>query len=559
MDLSQNTNLTNLRCSENSLNSLDLSNNVLLEYVTGFFNNITHLDLSQNGLLNVASFGYNDLIEVNAKNGKNERIYLDPNANLAYLCIDENDLNSLDQVPENVVISSYCNFTPGGNYNTITGQVFFDVDSDGCNIGDVPALNTKVEIYDGTEYGVTYVDEYGNYTFYVDSGSFTVVAKNENYGCFDNIPTLSTVNFENNFNNSISRDFCLSSNTSCIDVEIVIIPNILPRPGFDASYQLVYHNKSNETVSGNIEFNFDDSILDYISSSIPLDNQVEGGLFWNYSDLTPFETRVIEVTLNVNGPTETPPVDIDDTLVFLATIEPIEEDQTPIDNFFKLDQLIRGSFDPNDKTCLEGESLEPEMIGEYLHYNINFENTGTAAATFVVVKDVIDESMFDMNTLQVMFASHEMVTNITGNKVEFIFDNINLEPEDKGNVLFKIKTLNSLAIDDSVTNSAEIFFDYNFPIETNTTTTTFETLSVDEFEWSNAISMFPNPVRDVLEIKAEALMELISVYDVQGRKVFSKIINASNTSINVSNFTSGIYFLNIQTNRGEQVEKIIKN
>ena len=32
---------------------------------------------------------------------------------------------------------------------------------------------------------------------------------------------------------------------------------------------------------------------------------------------------------------------------------------------------------PNDKTCLEGSVITPTLIGQYVHYTIRFENTGT--------------------------------------------------------------------------------------------------------------------------------------------------------------------------------------
>ncbi len=57
------------------------------------------------------------------------------------------------------------------------------------------------------------------------------------------------------------------------------------------------------------------------------------------------------------------------------------------------------------------------------------------------------------------------------NKVEFIFENINLPFDDANNdgfVAFKIKTKSSLVLGDTFSNSANIYFDYNFPIVTNT-------------------------------------------------------------------------------------------
>ena len=109
-----------------------------------------------------------------------------------------------------------------------------------------------------------------------------------------------------------------------------------------------------------------------------------------YTNLQPFESRSISVTLNLNSPTETPPLNSDDLLNFTANITPVAQDETPNDNTFTLNQTVVNSYDPNDKMCLEGNWLDPVKVGDYVHYCIRFENKGTASAVNVVVKDVID-------------------------------------------------------------------------------------------------------------------------------------------------------------------------
>ena len=100
--------------------------------------------------------------------------------------------------------------------------------------------------------------------------------------------------------------------------------------------------------------------------------------------------------------------------------------------------------------------------------------------------------------------SHFFTTRIANdNLVEFLFENINLPFSDATNdgfVTFKIKTKSSLVIGDSFSNSASLYFDYNAPIITNTTTIVVQTLGTSEFA-SQAISIYPNPARDTLHIK----------------------------------------------------------
>mgnify|MGYP006201066821 CR=1 FL=1 len=50
-----------------------------------------------------------------------------------------------------------------------------------------------------------------------------------------------------------------------------------------------------------------------------------------------------------------------------------------------------------------------------------------------------------------------------------------------------------------------------------------------------------------------------TIVDVNGRSVQTFVVNQTQTKINVSDLTSGIYFLNIETNEGSTVKKFIKN
>src|SRR5690606_26333087 len=168
---------------------------------------------------------------------------------------------------------------------------------------------------------------------------------------------------------------------------------------------------------------------------------------WNFSNLNPFESREITVAFVLNTPTATPPLNGGDVLHFTSLITGLT-DATPADNTLTLNQTVVNSFDPNDKTCLQGSSISQSQVGDYVHYLIRFENTGTANAQNGVVKDVIDTNKIDINSLLALNASHSFVTRMTApNTVEFIFENIQLpfdvETND-GYVAFKIKTQSTL-------------------------------------------------------------------------------------------------------------------
>jgi len=569
LNLSNVPNMEHLSCGFNQLTSLDVSNLTHLHWINARNNLFTMLDLSYSthAYWNNLNFSDNpNLTYINIKTGGYFNFHTGEGfkavncPNLEYICANEFNFSQIN-VPQ-AQVSSYCSFTPGGNFNTISGTLTFDLNNDGCDAGDALSLNSKMKISSEFSSGVAFANAAGNYTFFTQAGNFTVTPDFEN-PYFTVSPASAIVNFETDDNLNQTADFCITPNGIHNDVEIILVSSQGPRPGFDAHYRLIYKNKGNQVLSGNINFTFDDAVLDLAWTSPMLAGQTLNNLNWDYENLLPFETRYIDVVLNVNSPQETPPVNLGDILNFTATINPVSGDDTPADNTFALAQTVAGSYDPNDKMCLEGDWIDPEKIGDYLHYVVRFQNSGTAVAENIVVKDDIDSEKFDMNSLQIVGSSHPHTTRVSGNKVEFIFEGILLpaeqddEPWSHGFVAFKIKTKNTLTTGDSVSNKADIFFDYNFPITTNTATSVFQLLARDQFE-DASVSLHPNPVKNALTITANDNIKSIQLYDVMGRLIETGLQNSNTVQFDVSKQASGIYFVKIATEKGTKTEKIIK-
>ncbi|RTY86449.1 hypothetical protein EKL32_27650, partial [Flavobacterium sp. GSN2] len=358
----------------------------------------------------------------------------------------------------------------GDDFYGVSGNNKLDLNIDGCDINDLIFPFLKLEID-----GFTLIpNNLGSYSFSIGAGTHMIVPVLENPAYFNVSPSTVNVTFPAQANPFI-QNFCVTASGMHPDLEVSIIPVAPARPGFDAKYKIIYKNKGNNIQSGTVNLNFNDSVLDFVSANPITSNQTTNNLSWDFVNFKPFETREIMLTLNVNSPTETPPVNNGYVLNYTATVSGATDD-TPIDNTLVFNQTALNSFDPNDKTCLEGATISPAKVGDYVHYMIRFENTGTFPAQNIVVKDMIDLTKFDINTLFPIKGSHSFVTNITsGNKVEFIFENINLPFDDANNdgyVAFKIKTKPTLVLGNTFSNTASIYFDYNFPIVTNTATTT---------------------------------------------------------------------------------------
>ena len=368
----------------------------------------------------------------------------------------------------NVSINSYCSFFPGGSYNTIKGTLRADLNSNGCDVSDPVLPGVSIKLVSGAGTFFTTTDSTGKYAFYTNTGNHTITVQPAN-AYFNISPASSVINFATT-NNTQTFDFCLAPNGSHPDVDVTIIPQGAARPGFYTNYQVLVKNKGASALSGNVSFNYADDKMIYANSN-PAAIQTPGQLNWSYTNLLPQTAAVFNSQFVIYPP---PVNNINDTLTFTAQVTPIAGDETPADNNFTLRQGVRGSYDPNDKASSEADTISLSHIGDYMHYVIRFQNTGTDTAFNVVIKDILSAKL-DWNSFQLIKASHSCVVNQSnGNKLEFIFQNIQMpdsttnEPASHGFVAFKIKTLGSLMVGDSIKNTASIYFDFNLPVITNT-------------------------------------------------------------------------------------------
>ncbi|WP_298393573.1 T9SS type A sorting domain-containing protein [Flavobacterium sp.] len=548
-----------VRCSYNNLTSLTV--NGLSNYGSSIdcdSNQLTTIDVSGIKYLTSLSCNYNMLQSLFLKNGLNINLYIYDNPNIQYICADESQFSYYQNILNyygvtNCNINSYCSFVPGGIFYTVQGNSKLDIDSNGCSSNDSSFSNVKFNISNGTTTNAILSNTSGNYSIPLQQGTYSVTPIIENPSYF----TISPASFQVNFpaqTSPFNQNFCITPNGVHNDLEVVIIPLLPARPGFDATYKILYKNKGNTTLSGSVVLDFEDNKMDFVSSTPSYTTISTGELIYNYFDLAPFEIREIIITMNINSPTETPAVNIGDKLSFIVNINPLSGDAYILDNRINFKQTVVGSYDPNDKTCIEGDVVGAEVIGNYIHYVIRFENTGTFPAENIVVKDIIDATKFNINTLTPTCSSHPFVTKISnGTIVEFIFENIQLPFDDANNdgyVAFKIKTLPSLSIGDTFSNNANIYFDYNFPIETNTTLTTIQNLNKTDFEFTDYVTLYPNPANSKLnfKIKKDIDVSSINIYNSLGQLVL--VVTNPHEFIDVSVLKTGNYFVKIISNLG---------
>ncbi|AXG74418.1 T9SS C-terminal target domain-containing protein [Flavobacterium arcticum] len=455
------------------------------------------------------------------------------------------------EIAEVSIIASPC------EESILSGTVLFDSDDNGCDANDLAATGLTVTC---TNNGFTYysgVDGNGNYAFnYVPAGASTVAVAPDAYVSFTSSPSeynVTTPTVETDL------DFCLQAE-DVNDVLVWLMPTSGAMPGMQASYTLVYANYGSLPSSGTILLSFDDTKLIYGSSS-PSMQQNADELTLTYSNLQPFATNYVMIDFTVMQP---PTVNMGDILYFEATIA-AQVDDNLSNNIYMLDQIVTNSYDPNDITVREGESITPDQAEGYLHYTVRFQNEGTANAQTVRIETQLDANL-DWDTFMPMNSSHnyEIVRDDQG-VVEFVFNSIDLpytdadEAGSQGYIIYKIKPVATIALGDVMEASAGIYFDFNEAVLTNTATTTVEATASSVDFTANEFVLYPNPASDNITLKMQNLNgeAIVTVTNILGKTVLSAIVSSNESNLDISMLNSGMYFVTLQAEGKSITKKVV--
>ncbi len=416
----------------------------------------------------------------------------------------------------------------------------------------------------GTPHSI--ISPFGAYTIYDSNGSNLYNLSYTIEPSYSTMYSISTSSYNNVSvivgSGVVNYYFPITAVQNYTDVAATIIPLNAPRAGFVYKNLIVYTNLGSQTVaSGTIAFN------NSISTPITAISQTgttptATGFTYNYSNLLPFEVRSILVTMQVPP---IPAVALNQLITNSLSITPTQNDIVLLNNVNSSTQNVIASYDPNDKMEAHGEKIIYSTFAqnEYLHYTIRFENTGNASAINIAVKDVLDAKI-DESSLQMVSASHNYSLDRVNNELTWNFNNIQLPVSinntdiGKGYISFKVKLKPGFALGDIIPNTANIYFDFNPAIITNTFNTEFVTTLGIESNQTSDFMVYPNPAQDFVQIKLQNNENInsIQISDVLG-KVVKKVtsIEANQTTISTSDLTTGIYVIEVVTERNIKINK----
>lgn len=445
-------------------------------------------------------------------------------------------------------------------YVHISGYVFNDTGNEDC-ISDISTVGEQYILVELSNGDMTFTNVEGYYEFETTPGNYEVMVNLNNASvdslCVDQImvevPEFGDISMDNNFwvKHSGTQDLYVYVSYGAV------------RPGFDQKVIVYAFNYGGYPMDGSLSFKHDDSQV--FHAAIPTENAYDisaGTLNWDFEGLAPGASISFEVDLSLPAT-----VELGTPISYTAIINPLDTDANPDNNIKEIDLLVTGSFDPNDKQVTpvgEGEFGNITRGDSLLTYQVRFQNTGTDTAFTVVILDHIEEDL-DISTVRPGASSHPYELNILdGNVLEFRFENIMLpdsfvnEPASNGFVLFDIKTKRDRPYGTSFENTAEIYFDFNEPVITNTVLNTLaQPLAITKVKpLAIQASIHPNPGGDesiLLYTLTQPSMISLEVYDINGNLVSNLLKSSHQISgihqIDLGNtkLPKGIYFIRINS------------
>lgn len=462
-------------------------------------------------------------------------------------------------------------YNPGNNscYCEIRGRVFDDLDSN-CAIGsgENGIYNAPVHI---NSIGAAYSDYNGNYSIKVPAGAYTVTQyplySSKLSPCQSNPQTITF---------STTGSGCAQVfNFGNIIVpyhDIITFPLQIgaPIPGRNYTQKVVLFNNGNRAENNIDATLYNDGKLS-LSSSSPTLSSLGGNLYKPASPVQLLRGDKTTFSLNYFTPTNLPlgaQVYFRDSCAYQAPISSnwITNEASPWNNITEYFNVVRASYDPNQKTVFpqgEGPNGNIGLDQKDFLYVVQFENNGTANADKVVIIDSL-ESDFDIASFRTLDASHKVSAFVSdGGVVTFTFDRINLaytpkgvnNPLAQGYVAFTIKAKPTVKLNDKLENFADIYFDYNDPIRTNTTLNTYASnpSSVKDVSTQNGFSLYPNPTQGVMQITIPAAygsQAQLAIYNLNGQLLQTLPAYRSGAAINTSALAPGIYFVKLNTESG---------
>jgi len=329
-------------------------------------------------------------------------------------------------------------------------------------------------------------------------------------------------------------------------------------------YHIWYRNAGN-TLAANVQVKVElDPDLSALSSNPSWYTKTGNTITWNIDTIHPGQWGTIRILDSVSCNAA-----VGDILCSKSWIYPIVSDCYVNNNDDKDCHRVINSYDPNDKMVASRDfktkgyvDNEDILATDTLTYQIRFQNTGTAEAINIVIEDDLDANL-SLSSVVPGVSSHLYTKfEVTNGQLKWTFNGINLpdsntnEPESHGFVKFRVTQQPNNPAGTVILNSADILFDFNAPVLTNTVVNTVKA-NLDMVEHLKPsiyrVAIYPNPFNNATTLylqrddNSKPIELTFTLYNILGKEV-KRIegISADQFQVQRGNLRNGIYIYKIR-------------
>lgn len=450
----------------------------------------------------------------------------------------------------------------------IEGKAFRDTNTN-CLIDpmETPLSNVTIRCEPGSH--LTWTDLNGNYNFILPPGNYQVYQYTPAWytqicpatAYFDTLPVVGMRDTNNFANNGNAIDLSIS----CDDVTP-------PRPGFTFTQHIDLRNQGSMGVNASVYVHHDPRVVFINASITPSNYNVSSSeIFFGPISLNPNQAINSNIiTIQYLVPDTLP---LGSILYFTDSILPVIGDTVIYNNFSYCTATVVGSYDPNAIEVTPAGNGSQGFISpedSSLTYTIHFQNTGTYYARNVTLTLQLDPDL-DLYTLSPISSSHANTFSVSpSGLLTVIFNGIMLpdsgynEQASHGFFSFKIRQSPNLSPGTTITEEANIYFDFNLPVLTNTainTITGMEEIVSNKFQ----LKVHPNPAHGEIRVhytltKNSAVK--LRLYDVLGKLQVETLENMNgpgsySSVIRVPENLKGVFFLELESSGSTETGKVI--
>ncbi|XCF06947.1 T9SS type A sorting domain-containing protein [Tamlana crocina] len=537
LDISNNPNLTNLDCYFNQISSLDISDKFQLKKLSCGSNNLTSLDVSNNTLLEELTCGQNSIQNINVNN----------NTLLKTLWIDSNGLTSLD-ISNNTlleILSCQDNQLTSLNVDAHTNlrELLFAVNQiSTINISN----NTLLERLQ-CQFNQLNTLDVSNNTLLDDlncgANLLTNLDINQNtlidiLWCFDN--RLTSLDVSNNL--QLTWLSCGNNQLGYLDLSSHLKLEAIECNENQLTY-LNIKNGNNTLITGGFYFNTTDNPN---LTCIQVDDPSYSSTNWTNIDAHTSFSEDCGIVWSS---------DSSDYANFSATNNDGDSFTWETENgnvagkglitdtsfFSKSYDDIAGALTPDNLLITPTGAITIPNNATSISFKINVEASSSDRPAEHFAVYVFDEALGQSFNTKI----HEETLTVGGSgTAKDITAAIPISFAGK-NIGIIVRHFNTVGQDKLYVDDFKVSYEAS-------------TLTIAEENDQTVTTLYPNPTKDKIHINTlqKALYKLTNI---NGQVLVKGVLHGGNNTIDISHFQDGMYFLNINSNLGNVIKKIIKN